>query len=87
MVALSATLTEINADLTVLLKKSRQYLDAEVVHRFNVALNTDLEDECHTKEQQQQHILALSTEIESFGQKSYSVARSSWVIPYQMMQA
>ena len=50
LVGVSATLTEINADLIVLLKIFQQYLEAEVTRRFNVALATDLEELCHIKE-------------------------------------
>ena len=50
-------------------KNFQQFLEAEVTQRFNVALTTGIEDLRHLKEQQQERQPALSTEIESFGQK------------------
>ena len=45
--AVSATLTEINASLAVLLKNFQQYFDTKVARRFNMALTTGLENLCH----------------------------------------
>ena len=48
MVAVSATLAEINADLAVLLKNFQQHLEAEVTRQFSVALTTGLQEATST---------------------------------------
>ena len=84
-VPLVGKLTKINTDLTVLLKRFQQYLDAEVNSMFQFAINHRLEDLCYIKEQQQQHLLALSTETESFVRKMLFCYQEQLTIKGQIM--